>query len=62
VVSARLLKLTGLSQAVKEPPSRLHAKVLSGLLAVKLKLAFVLVDTWAGLAVMVVLGGAVSTT
>ena len=60
LVMVRLLYVHGLSQAVKEPPSKLQLKVLKGLLDVKLKLATVLFVSGGGLAVMVVVGGVVS--
>jgi hypothetical protein len=47
-------------QAVKEPASSLHSKVLPASVAVKLKLALVLLVVAAGLAVIVVSGAVVS--
>jgi ABC-type Co2+ transport system permease subunit len=51
----------GLEQKLNKPLSRLHAKLLFVLVAVKLNVALVALVTGVGLAVMVVSGRVVST-
>src|SRR5438128_7044753 len=58
--SASALWLCGLVQAANAAPSSLHSKVLPALVAVKLKLALVLLVRTGGLAVIVVSGAVVS--
>lgn len=59
---AKLLYACGLTQAANGPASRLHWKVLPASVAVKVKLALVLLLTAGGFAVRVVSGGVVSGT